>query len=377
MMENGWEWEFRTLPGWNDGEPNAGVLELTDADVEIMWAARDKGPIPGHRSPPLLPDPSRPRHTPHQPVAPITSSPSSEPVAVPTPTVPTPPSGTSTSLSASLCPQSFVGLDSPAPAPRGGAPQPTQATPGSGPLPPPAGLPPPIPRSGGLTRLPPPAQPIQTPPEGMTPLSPGLMHQGSPALRPVLGTPSMTPLSAPCMTPQSGPVSDADTLSLPAPSETTVRTDNAAVTGPTPPCSHNVWDNVRAKKDCVTLCCRECRARWKPCSRTLRRCPEFQTAAGCPRGADCPLTHVFKFKQPTKARRRLESAAGSEMSPATHPLPTSPPVEPGPGLPLRTQPVSTGSPAMQPQIQPATRNPGAGIRPTPLFTAAGSVPHLP
>lgn len=366
MMENGWDWGFRTLPGWNEGQPNAGVLELTDADVEVMWAARDRGPVLGQRPPSLLPDPSRPRHTPHQPiVAPITSSPSSAPLtSAPTPTVPTPPSGTSTSLSASLRPQPFVGLDSPAPAPRSVTTQPTQVTPGSGPLPPPAGLPPPIPRSGGLSRLPPPAQPLQNPTGPVTPASPGLAHQGSPALRPGLGTPSMTP--------QSAPVSDE--VSLPAPpSENAARSDNAAVTGPTPPCSHNVWDNVRAKKDCVTLCCRECRARWKPCSRTLRRCTEFQTAAGCPRGADCPLTHVFKFKQPTKARRRLESAAGSEMSPAAHPLPTSPPVEPAGVPPQRTQPVpAVGSPAMQPQIQQAAaRNPAAAA--VPLFP---SVPHV-
>eukprot|EP00756_Hemistasia_phaeocysticola_P037890 Hpha_TRINITY_DN16726_c0_g2::TRINITY_DN16726_c0_g2_i3::g.80494::m.80494 len=318
--------------------------------------------------------------TPHQPLVP--PSPSSGPVTTaPTPTVATPPSGTNSSLSATLRPQPFAGLESPAP--RSIQTQPAQVTPGSAPLPPPPGLPPPIPRSSGLSRLPPPAQPLQAPSDLVTPPSPGLMHQTSPALRPGLGTPSMTP--------QSAPISDLDEVSLPAPAS-----ENAAANGPVPPCGHNVWDNVRAKKDCVTLCCRECRARWKPCSRTLRRCAEFQTAAGCPRGAECPLTHVFKFKQPTKARRRLESAAGSEVvSPAAQPLPTSPPVEPSSGVPTQRTPVPADArtpadaritadvrlpadarlpAAVSPAMQPQKTQPDARLAAKPGGSAAAGFP---
>eukprot|EP01060_Flectonema_neradi_P004398 TRINITY_DN1282_c6_g1_i1.p1 TRINITY_DN1282_c6_g1~~TRINITY_DN1282_c6_g1_i1.p1 ORF type:complete len:151 (+),score=28.07 TRINITY_DN1282_c6_g1_i1:58-510(+) len=66
------------------------------------------------------------------------------------------------------------------------------------------------------------------------------------------------------------------------------------------PCSHNTWDNVRAKKECLTLRCRICSAQWKTITTTLRRCRNFPT--GNCNDSNCPYTHIYRFKFSTQKR---------------------------------------------------------------------------
>ena len=66
------------------------------------------------------------------------------------------------------------------------------------------------------------------------------------------------------------------------------------------PCSHNTWDNVRAKKECLTLRCRICSAQWKTITTTLRRCRNFPT--GNCNDPCCPYTHIYRFKFSTQKR---------------------------------------------------------------------------
>ena len=62
------------------------------------------------------------------------------------------------------------------------------------------------------------------------------------------------------------------------------------------PCSHNSWDNVRVKKGCVTLRCRQCQAQWRRALENLPRCPIFTQSSTCPHGDSCELLHLHTFK---------------------------------------------------------------------------------
>eukprot|EP01060_Flectonema_neradi_P035168 TRINITY_DN638_c0_g1_i1.p1 TRINITY_DN638_c0_g1~~TRINITY_DN638_c0_g1_i1.p1 ORF type:complete len:151 (+),score=25.24 TRINITY_DN638_c0_g1_i1:83-535(+) len=68
----------------------------------------------------------------------------------------------------------------------------------------------------------------------------------------------------------------------------------------TPPCDHNSWDNIRAKRGCMTLRCRVCQQKWKAEAAALRRCRTF--AMGSCRTRDCQKTHIHRFKQSVETR---------------------------------------------------------------------------
>ena len=68
----------------------------------------------------------------------------------------------------------------------------------------------------------------------------------------------------------------------------------------TPPCEHNSWDNIRAKRGCMTLRCRVCQHKWKAEAAALRRCRTF--AMGSCRSRDCQKTHIHRFKQSVETR---------------------------------------------------------------------------
>eukprot|EP01062_Namystynia_karyoxenos_P064970 TRINITY_DN5816_c0_g1_i1.p1 TRINITY_DN5816_c0_g1~~TRINITY_DN5816_c0_g1_i1.p1 ORF type:complete len:310 (+),score=89.03 TRINITY_DN5816_c0_g1_i1:89-931(+) len=79
------------------------------------------------------------------------------------------------------------------------------------------------------------------------------------------------------------------------------------------PCSHNSWDNVRVKKEKVTLRCRVCQLQWKLGYDELgfkQRCAEFGTHGRCRQGDACSFVHVHKWKQSLQKRQEIW---GSEL----------------------------------------------------------------
>eukprot|EP01064_Diplonema_japonicum_P015180 TRINITY_DN22944_c0_g1_i1.p2 TRINITY_DN22944_c0_g1~~TRINITY_DN22944_c0_g1_i1.p2 ORF type:complete len:138 (+),score=19.08 TRINITY_DN22944_c0_g1_i1:68-481(+) len=74
-----------------------------------------------------------------------------------------------------------------------------------------------------------------------------------------------------------------------------------------PPCEHNCWDNLRAKRDTVTLRCRLCQRQWKTQTLRLQRCPNFSRTSKitCPEGEECALIHVYRFKLSSKKRNKM------------------------------------------------------------------------
>ena len=77
------------------------------------------------------------------------------------------------------------------------------------------------------------------------------------------------------------------------------------------PCCHNRWDNLRAKKEAVTLRCRECHLQWKTTALRHNKCPYF-TKDNCPEGAACTRIHVYRFKLSPK-RRKAAAASTQEV----------------------------------------------------------------
>eukprot|EP01060_Flectonema_neradi_P005565 TRINITY_DN13708_c0_g1_i1.p1 TRINITY_DN13708_c0_g1~~TRINITY_DN13708_c0_g1_i1.p1 ORF type:complete len:183 (+),score=38.33 TRINITY_DN13708_c0_g1_i1:76-624(+) len=75
----------------------------------------------------------------------------------------------------------------------------------------------------------------------------------------------------------------------------------------TPPylCNHNCWDNLRTKKDLVTMRCRECSMQWKAMKDFVesQKCEDF-TKNNCNK-EDCEKLHIFRFKLPAKKRGKL------------------------------------------------------------------------
>eukprot|EP01060_Flectonema_neradi_P014174 TRINITY_DN2088_c0_g1_i2.p1 TRINITY_DN2088_c0_g1~~TRINITY_DN2088_c0_g1_i2.p1 ORF type:complete len:132 (+),score=17.34 TRINITY_DN2088_c0_g1_i2:625-1020(+) len=82
---------------------------------------------------------------------------------------------------------------------------------------------------------------------------------------------------------------------------------------PDEPCNHNMWDNLRTKKEVVSLRCRVCAVRWKAGLSYLRerKCSAF--VKSCP-VKDCPMIHIFKYKIPSKTRTKLQQQRGSTNS---------------------------------------------------------------
>eukprot|EP01065_Artemidia_motanka_P051891 TRINITY_DN9225_c0_g1_i3.p2 TRINITY_DN9225_c0_g1~~TRINITY_DN9225_c0_g1_i3.p2 ORF type:complete len:298 (+),score=114.80 TRINITY_DN9225_c0_g1_i3:460-1353(+) len=240
----------------------------------------------------------RMRHTPHtphlRPSQPAAGTPTLQPAVV------------SPVLSASDAVRSPPAPPQQMPAP----PQQQQHTPQMLPQPPAFVLPPalnawggaPAAQQGGYA-MPPPAQPLQRG-DGSLPPSPALLPAMSPSALPV-ATPLCTPVATPLTLP-SEMLEEVEGLSLGGAKD--CDQPPPAAVGVEPPCSHNQWDNVRAKKDCITLRCRECQERWKACSSRLRRCPDFPSGS-CPRGDQCTLVHIHRFKQSTRNRRKQEPAA--------------------------------------------------------------------
>ena len=76
------------------------------------------------------------------------------------------------------------------------------------------------------------------------------------------------------------------------------------------PCCHNRWDNLRAKKNSVTLRCRECHQAWKTTTLKSNKCPYF-TKDNCPEGAACTQIHVYRYKLSPK-RRRMAAMSAAE-----------------------------------------------------------------
>eukprot|EP01060_Flectonema_neradi_P014175 TRINITY_DN2088_c0_g2_i1.p1 TRINITY_DN2088_c0_g2~~TRINITY_DN2088_c0_g2_i1.p1 ORF type:complete len:128 (+),score=24.36 TRINITY_DN2088_c0_g2_i1:42-386(+) len=75
---------------------------------------------------------------------------------------------------------------------------------------------------------------------------------------------------------------------------------------PDEPCNHNMWDNLRTKREVVSLRCRVCSAQWKASLDYLRerKCSTF--VKSCP-VVNCPKLHIFKYKLPAKTRTKLQS----------------------------------------------------------------------
>eukprot|EP00754_Rhynchopus_humris_P021996 Rhum_TRINITY_DN14767_c20_g1::Rhum_TRINITY_DN14767_c20_g1_i1::g.116949::m.116949 len=74
------------------------------------------------------------------------------------------------------------------------------------------------------------------------------------------------------------------------------------------PCTHNKWDNLRAKRDSVTLRCRVCHSQWKTGALRHQKC-RFFTKDNCPQGDACTHVHVYRFKLAPKKRRAARVAA--------------------------------------------------------------------
>eukprot|EP01060_Flectonema_neradi_P033255 TRINITY_DN5520_c0_g2_i1.p1 TRINITY_DN5520_c0_g2~~TRINITY_DN5520_c0_g2_i1.p1 ORF type:complete len:290 (+),score=56.97 TRINITY_DN5520_c0_g2_i1:39-908(+) len=79
----------------------------------------------------------------------------------------------------------------------------------------------------------------------------------------------------------------------------------------TRPCSHNNWDNVRARKGSVTLRCRSCQSQWRVPLHLVRRCPNFDTPRGCRKTTSCNKLHVHRSKQ--SLSERVESFGGGVL----------------------------------------------------------------
>eukprot|EP01060_Flectonema_neradi_P003889 TRINITY_DN1253_c2_g1_i1.p1 TRINITY_DN1253_c2_g1~~TRINITY_DN1253_c2_g1_i1.p1 ORF type:complete len:165 (+),score=27.66 TRINITY_DN1253_c2_g1_i1:85-579(+) len=70
-------------------------------------------------------------------------------------------------------------------------------------------------------------------------------------------------------------------------------------------CNHNCWDNLRTKKDLVTMRCRECSMQWKAMKDFVEshKCEDF-TRSSCKNNC-CEKLHIFRFKLPAKKRDKL------------------------------------------------------------------------
>ena len=70
------------------------------------------------------------------------------------------------------------------------------------------------------------------------------------------------------------------------------------------PCNHNKWDNLRTKREIVSLRCRVCSSQWKAPLEFLRerKCAHFVKT--CPI-VDCTDLHIFKYKLPAKTRTKI------------------------------------------------------------------------
>lgn len=68
---------------------------------------------------------------------------------------------------------------------------------------------------------------------------------------------------------------------------------------PTPPCSHNVWDDVRTRKGAKVLRCRVCQVQWKVRAGVPRCIPFLHGECDL---ADCAYVHVFKQKERAEER---------------------------------------------------------------------------
>ncbi|KAJ9464490.1 hypothetical protein DIPPA_24771 [Diplonema papillatum] len=114
------------------------------------------------------------------------------------------------------------------------------------------------------------------------------------------------------------------------------------------PCDHNEWDNVRAKKDCITLRCRVCSAKWKTRSAALSRCKAFQNNT-C--SEDCDGVHIFRHKSNKKAEKKQQRTSKRD-SPAGEPPATS--AATPPRVPLQTP--------LQTPVHPLTQLKAAATR---------------
>ncbi|CUG14967.1 Hypothetical protein, putative [Bodo saltans] len=78
-----------------------------------------------------------------------------------------------------------------------------------------------------------------------------------------------------------------------------------------PPCSHNNWDSLRAKKYVVTLSCRDCQQKWKQLFPLTNLCPEFHLHSACAFGDDCPFLHIHRFKSAHKSPNAQDHVVGA------------------------------------------------------------------
>eukprot|EP01062_Namystynia_karyoxenos_P055918 TRINITY_DN4692_c0_g1_i2.p1 TRINITY_DN4692_c0_g1~~TRINITY_DN4692_c0_g1_i2.p1 ORF type:complete len:403 (+),score=95.97 TRINITY_DN4692_c0_g1_i2:131-1339(+) len=398
-MEDGDWWSWRSLPGWNQGDANGGVQELTDGQLDALVAAREAAnsalspaepqlqqhataqppppqqlpqqqqqqqqqlqqhsqqPQLGLQAPAQLPQEEQPA-PPQQILAPPPSSPAAGPHSAPVGPaglLNSPVSGPTPPPSLVQSPQSIpaagaagaarggslprgqlfaqhppaMGLSplahpcpgpsltpSPASRPQAKRQQPRQRSPAAGPA---------VPRApAGSLFLPPPAQPLGMLP-GPAPLPPAsaLPQQASPGMLPV-ATLLQTPVAQP-LDPAEAAATEGSDQPHPTAADSADSGPVPAATGDEPPCSHNMWDNIRAKKECVTLRCRSCQVRWKACSTRLPRCPEFSATSSCPRAPTCHLIHIFRYKLDARARRRQSDAATCGRQDTAAETPAAPP----------------------------------------------------
>ena len=94
------------------------------------------------------------------------------------------------------------------------------------------------------------------------------------------------------------------------------------------PCSHNSWDNVRAKRRTVTLRCRMCNLKWKTVNNAIERCKDFTTGS-CTQ-ENCTKIHVHRLKFSVELRKAEQRAARqlqTVAAPSTSQWPIPPFVE--------------------------------------------------
>ena len=82
-------------------------------------------------------------------------------------------------------------------------------------------------------------------------------------------------------------------------------------------CSHNCWDNLRTKKDLVTMRCRECSMQWKATKDFVegKKCEQFSNNS-CG-NSFCEKLHIFRFKLPAKKRSKLLKKKAEQLTAAT------------------------------------------------------------
>eukprot|EP00755_Sulcionema_specki_P000844 Sspe_Gene.3164::Locus_1039_Transcript_1_1_Confidence_1.000_Length_1850::g.3164::m.3164 len=77
------------------------------------------------------------------------------------------------------------------------------------------------------------------------------------------------------------------------------------------PCNHNNWDNVRMVKGKIGLRCRDCGQHWKADVQAIQKCLLYFNGY-CPKGIQCPLPHIHRYKNKSKEAAKAQVVANSK-----------------------------------------------------------------